>query len=258
MPAAGNIDWASRVGLLRSLFLYYGMPWRQRALRRFYATLLRPGDLAFDVGAHVGNRTRALLALGAEVVAVEPQPLCLRFLAATLPRERLRLLGAAVGELPGRATLHVSRRHPTVSTLSSRWAEQVGARVGFEHVAWDAQISVEVITLDALIARFGLPQFLKLDIEGLEASALSGLSHPIPLVAVEYLPAAPEVAHACISRLSALGPYRYNLVAGERHRFLLPHWSDVADVHQELTRRLEEGRSGDIYARLPDPKTNEA
>ena len=38
-----------------------------------YRRFLRPGDLAFDVGAHVGDRVASFRRLGARVVAVEPQ-----------------------------------------------------------------------------------------------------------------------------------------------------------------------------------------
>ena len=62
------------VGLVRSLAIYHLIPRRQRPLRALYGEFVAPGDLAFDIGAHVGNRTRALVALGCRVVAVEPQP----------------------------------------------------------------------------------------------------------------------------------------------------------------------------------------
>ena len=39
-----------------------------------YARFLRAGDLAFDIGAHVGDRVSSFRRLGARVVALEPQP----------------------------------------------------------------------------------------------------------------------------------------------------------------------------------------
>ena len=58
-------SWAERWGIWRSLLLYYGVPFRQRRMRRLYAQFIKPGDLCFDVGAHVGNRLRAWDSLGA-------------------------------------------------------------------------------------------------------------------------------------------------------------------------------------------------
>jgi hypothetical protein len=48
----------------------------QASRLRFYGAFVSAGDLVFDVGAHVGNRTAVFLELGARVVAVEPQAQC--------------------------------------------------------------------------------------------------------------------------------------------------------------------------------------
>jgi hypothetical protein len=50
--------------LRRSLEVYYGDAARDAAMDALYARFLRAGDLAFDIGAHVGDR-RKLPPLGA-------------------------------------------------------------------------------------------------------------------------------------------------------------------------------------------------
>ena len=74
-------------GVARSLAIYYGRPWRFRRMDAFYARIIRPGDLCFDLGAHVGNRVRSWRALGARVVAVEPQPALVRVLRLLYGRD---------------------------------------------------------------------------------------------------------------------------------------------------------------------------
>lgn len=244
------MDSAAALGLARSLAIYYGRPWRQRALARFYRGLLAPGGLAFDIGAHVGSRSRALLAAGQRVVALEPNPLLFRFLSFSLRDARASLLQKAVGAAAGTMDLAVSRRHPTVSSLSPAWVGRMGRAPGFGHVRWDRRVTVEVTTLDALVAAHGLPQFVKIDVEGLEDAILAGLSRALPLVAFEYLPAAPDLAEACVDRLEALGSYRFNRVEGEGQAFAEPVWS-AGDAMRRSLRSLPAGaRHGDIYARL--------
>src|SRR5688572_12737710 len=106
------------LGVARSLAIYHGIPLRQRRMRRLYAAFVASGDLVFDIGAHAGNRARSFAALGCRVVAVEPQPdfaRLLRLLGSRWPE--LQVVEAAVGETPGRATLLVSDRTPTMTTL---------------------------------------------------------------------------------------------------------------------------------------------
>ena len=72
----------SLANLKRSLEVYYGDPQRDAAMDRLYATFLKSGDLAFDIGSHVGDRIGAFRRCGARVVALEPQPDCARVIRA--------------------------------------------------------------------------------------------------------------------------------------------------------------------------------
>ena len=64
--------------LHRSLDVYYGDPARDAAMDKLYRGFLRPGDIAFDIGSHVGDRIGSFRRCGARVVALEPQPDCAR------------------------------------------------------------------------------------------------------------------------------------------------------------------------------------
>jgi FkbM family methyltransferase len=236
-------------GLARSLAVYYGIPFRARRLARLYAPFVGAGTLAFDVGAHAGNRVRAFRRLGARVVAVEPQPDFVRLLEALYGRDpAVTIVAAAVAAAPGEARLLVSERTPTVTTLSADWARRVAADPSFRGVSWAPGARVPVTTLDALIAAHGRPDFVKLDVEGSEAEALAGLSAPVPALSFEYLAAARDVALACVDRLAALGRYEFNWSAGERQRLASPRWLEP-DAIRAVLRGLAAG-SGDVYARL--------
>jgi FkbM family methyltransferase len=239
------------LGLARSLAMYYGQPWRTAALRRLYREFLGPGDLAFDIGAHVGNRTRLWSRLGARVIAVEPQPDFAAWLRWQFRRDpRVTVLEQAVAAQPGSARLHPSPRTPTVSTLSADWIARVRTDQGFAGVDWAAPVEVPATTLDGLIGEYGLPRFCKIDVEGFEAEVLRGLSQPIAALSFEYLPAAIEVALAALEHLARLGTYRFNVTAGEQARFLWPEWRDTGATAGWLGARHAGEGSGDVYARL--------
>lgn len=242
---------AALAGLARSLLIYYAIPGRALAWRRFYSQFVSPGDLCFDVGAHVGNRTAALLAIGAKVIAVEPQPLLVRTLERLYgSRKDLTILSVALGAAAGRGQMLISARNPAVSTLSSAWAAEVGKASGFAQTEWDGRAEVDVSTLDALIAKYGRPVFCKIDVEGFELDVLRGLSRPLPVLSFEYLPPVTDRALACLTRLIELGDYRFNLIESEFPRFALPDWVASQEIATRLKNMSNNQRAGEIFAQL--------
>ncbi len=242
---------ARALGVARSLVIYHAIPGRHRRMARFYAQFLGSGDLGFDVGAHVGSRVRSWRRLDARVIAVEPQSDCLRLLRLLFGRDdKVEIVSAAVGAEAGTATLSVSSRTPTVSSLSPQWIRKVAADRRFARVRWDVGVPVPVTTLDALIDRYGQPAFCKIDVEGSEDAVLAGLSQPLAALSFEYLPAAHDDALKALARLRLLGDYSYNYSPIETMRLASDRWLDDTGLLRLLDRVRPSGRSGDVYARL--------
>ncbi len=79
--------WRTWRGVVRSLRIYHGRNAPRVAMNRLYRQFVQPGDLVFDIGAHVGDRVAAFRRLGARVVAVEPQPALVRTLRLLFGRD---------------------------------------------------------------------------------------------------------------------------------------------------------------------------
>lgn len=247
----GHVSGVRRAaGLARSLLVYHAIPGRQRRLRRLYRRFVAPGDLVFDLGAHVGNRTRAFRALDCRVVALEPQPDCARVLRAIFRgAHNVTVVESAVGETAGRVQLTINERHPTLSTAADAWLEERRRDPRFANIRWNRAVTVASTTLDDLIDRFGQPAFVKIDVEGGEPEVLAGLGTPLAGLSFEYLPGALSSVRACVERLAVLGRYVYNWSPGESFELAGPVWLTGDQIESALST-AGTGRSGDVYARL--------
>jgi FkbM family methyltransferase len=236
-------------GVVRSLRIYYGDPKRRRAMDRLYGAFVRPGDLVFDAGAHVGDRVGAFRRLGARVVAIEPQPALAASLRLIHGRDREVVIEkAAVGRSPGLIPLHINLDNPTVSTASMEFMRAAGGVPGWTSERWPVSKMVPMTTFDALIARHGAPAFIKIDVEGYEAEALAGLSHPVPALSFEFTTIQRDVARAALQRCAALGYARFNAALGESQTLVHPDWIAAPAMEAWLLELPRAANSGDVYA----------
>jgi FkbM family methyltransferase len=241
--------WRTLRGIVRSLWLYYGDGERRAAMVLLYGRFVKSGDLVFDLGAHVGDRISVFRRLGARVVAVEPQPALIRTLKLLYGRDRAIIIEPfAVARNLGTLELKLNLDNPTVSTASDAFVQAAHGAPGWEGQEWVKIICVPAITLDALIERHGIPAFVKIDVEGLEAEVLAGLAHAIPALSFEFTTIQPKVARDCIARCAILGYARYNAALGESHALIHRDWLSAEEITAWLASLPLEANSGDVYA----------
>lgn len=219
------------------------------AMDGLYRGFIQPGDLVFDVGAHVGDRVASFRRLGARVVAVEPQRAMARVLRFLYGYRRLVAIEeAAVGRETGTVCLMINADNPTVSSASPAFIDAARDAPGWESQHWTGSAEVAVTTLDALIAKHGRPAFIKLDVEGYEAEALQGLSQAVRALSFEFTTIQRDVALACIERCSLLGYAHFNAALGESQTFV-GDWVSSDAMARWLIELPQSANSGDIYAR---------
>lgn len=133
---------------------------------------LLPGDLVFDVGANLGDKTAAYLSRGARVIAIEPQ-----FAMVAQLQDRfggcgdVTILEVGLSDTVGELQMSVNSAVPAISTFMEEW--KFGR---FSDQKWDQVATVPVTTLDILIKEYGSPRFIKIDVEGFEETVVNGLS----------------------------------------------------------------------------------
>lgn len=215
---------------------------------RFYSQFVGKGDLCFDVGANVGDRTDVFDALGARTVAVEPQPACVAELRERFAhRPRVVIEPFALSDTEGTAKIWIDEGAPILSTLSDDFRRS-GRFSGAN--PWSSKCSVRVTTLDKLIEKHGMPKFCKIDVEGFEAKVFAGLSRAIPSLSFEYMRELAADVEGCARKLSAMGDYEFNFCEGESFVYSFKKWQDRDALFAALATIPKPLLWGDVYARL--------
>jgi FkbM family methyltransferase len=225
----------------------------------FYSKFIHPNDLCFDIGSNIGNRAKIFLKIvgpHGKVVLVEPQEHCMKILQKAFSRyPSIYFECKALGEKTGEAQLAISNEL-TVSSMSKNWINSVKktGRFGPETV-WDRSQKVEVTTLDYLIDTYGVPSFIKIDVEGYEKEVILGLSKSIQTcLSIEFTPEYLSSTFDCLDHLSQLGQISCNYSIGESMSFALPEWAPQEGIREALLQYESDIRFfGDVYIQLaPD------
>ena len=193
----------------------------EREEAAFARRVLKPGDVAVDVGAHIGFFTMQMAAaVGADgrVYAFEPfdanADLLERSILENAFDDRIFFRRAAVGAAPGRAVLTFP-----VETLNSGGAYLL--REGTAPLAGNLTKPVPVVALDALDLRRPVT-FIKMDVEGAEPQVVRGavkiLAEDRPIILSELHPtqldrASGVSAAEFLSELAAIGYRAHRLRA---------------------------------------------
>jgi FkbM family methyltransferase len=191
-----------------------------------------------------GYKTDIFLRLGARVLAVDPDALNQAvltegFLKYRWRRRPVHVVGKAVSDRNAHATMWVDAPGSAKNTLDPRWVAALRVdetRFGHRLDFADRSI-VETTTVEDLIRQFGVPFFIKIDVEGHELAVLRGLSQPIPYLSFEVnIPEFATDGLLCIDRLEVISANgRFNYARDCQTDLILEDWMP----HQEFTEEFK-------------------
>src|SRR5690606_34257673 len=144
-----------------------------------YLELTGKNKLIFDIGSNKGNKVKVFLKMGYKVVALEPEKTSHSTLSYRYKNNKnVTIVNKGVSYEEGVLKMYIASNRSGFNTLSHNWVESL--KKNLDNV-WDKKFEfkesydVPVTTLEHLIDLYGVPYFIKIDVEGFELNVLKGL-----------------------------------------------------------------------------------
>jgi len=221
---------------------------------------INPGDLVFDVGACIGTQTQEYLDHGAgKVISFEPNPEMQKIIHEKFDgNPRVVIDSRGLWEKTGVLRFHVSTGNPATSTFIDGVPEYYKAFHAPDYHQWDKDIDVSVFTLDEAFALYGVPHWMKIDVENAEDYVLRGMHTQVAALSFEFYPAPLSTHRVPLKILYELGYRKFNYTISQAFDYkiifsedlVFDNWVDYETIFARLETEpiVPPSPFGDIYA----------
>ena len=175
--------------------------------------------LLFDIGSNVGDWALKNYTNN-QIICVEASPTTFKTLVANTSNKNIICLNYAVTSSKEEEIEFFDCDTNTISTLNQKWLNDPSSR--FFNQFRFRKIKVNTITLDKLIETYGIPDLLKIDVEGAEDIVLQSLNSPVKIICFEWAAEMQDVIINSINHLDSLGYQKFHIQNQDKYDYRPP------------------------------------
>ena len=206
-------------------------------------------NLIFDIGFNVGEFTQTCFNKykDCSVIAVEANPnLCNSVSPHFFTNYNFTLHNNLVSNIEGEEIdFYVSPYATGVSTASTEFMQNSRFTKGSKNVPknsikWNEAIKIQSITIDSMLDRYGIPDLIKIDVEGYEYNVLSGLTQKVNDICFEWHEEESEQLYKILEHLKNIGYTEFGVIGyfDEGDVFEKATFSDKGDPYLEYPKNF--------------------
>lgn len=180
----------------------------------------------FDIGSNIGVWSLSNINLCDKIISIEASPITFSRLVNNCKNDKIIMLNYAVCNNNGNDIIFYQADNDVLSTINKDWLANEKSR--FYNYSY-REISCKTITIDKLIEEYGLPDLIKIDVEGGEYECIISLSQKVKLLCFEWASEVNDITFKCIDYLLNLGYTQYYIQTGDNYIFR-PEDNDFYDI----------------------------
>ena len=173
--------------------------------------------LLFDIGANIGAWANTNYTPTTRIVCVEASPTTFLALKVNTAGKNIECLNYAASNSTDATVNFFDSSTNTLSTLDESWLNDPSSR--FFKCTTYKKIEVKSITLDKLIEDYGIPDLLKVDVEGAENIVLKSLTKKVPVLCFEWAAEWNTKTVEAIHHLISLGYKQFHIQTADNYTY---------------------------------------
>jgi FkbM family methyltransferase len=188
----------------------------------------------FDIGSNEGRWSLANVNSCNKIISIEASPITFNKLVYNCNNDKIILLNYAVCNNNNNDITFYHAKCDVLSTINKDWLTKNTSR--FYNQPY-IEIRCKTITIDKLIEQYGVPDLIKIDVEGGEYECISSLTQKVNLLCFEWASETDDISFKCIDYLFNLGYTEYYIQMEDDYLFR-PQSNDFYDIHTVKTKLL--------------------
>jgi len=181
----------------------------------------------FDIGANIGSWALSNINSCDKIISIEASPIIYNNLVQNCQNDKILLLNYAVCNNNGNDIDFYQAECDVLSTINIEWLTDSNSRF-YNHPY--TKITCKTITIDKLIEQYGVPDLIKIDVEGGEYECVTSLSQKVKLLCFEWASETNNITYKCIDYLYNLGYTQFYLQNQDNYSFR-PNDDDFYDIY---------------------------
>lgn len=191
----------------------------------------------FDIGANIGKWSLTNIDNCDKIIAIEASPLTYSTLVNNCAKySNIITLNFIVCNDKDEKKLFYHSFYDTLSTTNINWFIDITSR--YYNVPY-VKLECNTISIDNLISKYGMPDLIKIDVEGGEYDCISSLNHKVKLLCFEWTSEMKEIAYMCLDHLYTIGFRHFYVQYEDNYTFrpsILPNNIFIAKQILKFTR----------------------